>query len=161
MQNEERLDSETTENTEEIIVEETTTESVDDDTTDWKAEALRQKAINQRLSKKVSKPKIINEESSQIRPSDILRSPEFSLHREGYTEDEIDLIMRNGGREMLKDEKNPLVLGLRAAREQRRAEDEASKANGTSGLGEIGKKYTDQDLRNMSQAELEKILPQA
>ena len=99
--------------------------------------------------------------SGGIKPSDILRSEEFALHREGYNEDEIDLIMRNGGRAILKDEKNPLVLGLRASKEQRKAEEAAAKAQDTSGLSDVERKYSEADLRKMSVADLEKILPHA
>lgn len=79
----------------------------------------------------------------------------------GYNEDEIDLIMKNGGMAVIKDEKNPLALGLKVAREQRLAEEAASKAQDTSGMSELEKKYTKADLDKMSVSELEKILPHA
>ena len=160
MQNEEYQDGDL-ENTEVETTEETTVETVEEDTTDWKAEALKYKAIADRQKKK-SNPTIIKQEDQKpIRPSDILRADEFKLHRMGYNEDELDLIMKNGGMAVIKDEKNPLALGLKVAREQRLAEEAASKAQDTSGMSELEKKYTKADLDKMSVSELEKILPHA
>lgn len=91
--------------------------------------------------------------------SDILKQDEFKLYRQGYTEGEIDLIMHNGGMKILEDKKSPLVLGLMASKEQRSAEDAASRVSDSSGLSDIERKYSEQDLRNMSQKDLEKMLP--
>lgn len=157
MQNEENQQVELENNQE--SVEETATETVAEDTTDYKAEALKWKAIAERNKKKVVKS--INQEETpreQIKPADILRSPEFSLHRQGYTEDEIDIIMRNGGPELLKNENSPIVMGLRAARVQRQAEDAASRAQDTSGMSEAERKYSKADLEKMSPQEIEKVL---
>jgi len=109
-----------------------------------------------------SKPiiKEVNERET-VKPSDILRSEEFKLHRMGYNETEIDLVMNNGGMRVLEDSKSPLVLGLQASREQRKAEEAASMAQDTSGMSELERKYTKADLEKMSTAELEKILPHA
>lgn len=93
------------------------------------------------------------------KPSDILKADEFRLYRQGYNENEIDLIMHNGGAKILEDKTNPLVLGLQASKEQRNAEDAASRTSDAVGLSDIERKYTEQDLRNMSKEDLEKILP--
>ncbi len=98
-------------------------------------------------------------EVTNIKPSDILKADEFKLYRAGYTESEIDLIMHNGGAKLLEDKKNPLVLGLEAARQQRGAEDAASRVTDSSGLSDIERKYTEADMRKMSAKELEKLLP--
>lgn len=97
--------------------------------------------------------------SSEVKPSDILKADEFKLYRAGYTESEIDLIMHNGGAKILEDKVNPLVLGLNAAKEQRGAEDAASRVSDSSGLSDIERKYTEQDMRNMKKEDLEKLLP--
>lgn len=60
MQNEEYQDGDL-ENTEVETTEETTVETVEEDTTDWKAEALKYKAIADRQKKK-SNPTIIKQE---------------------------------------------------------------------------------------------------
>lgn len=164
MQNEQKPEGETAINTEEKSVEETATGTVEaEDTTDWKAEALKQKAINERLSKKLSKditkPDAAHEQSPrELKPSDILRADEFKLYRAGYTESEIDLIMKNGGMEALKNEKSPLVLGLKVAKEQRQAEEAASRAQDTSGASELERKYSKADLEKMKPEEIEKVL---
>ena len=143
-----------------------------DDQKDWKAEALKYQAIAKRKQEKldklggVSSPQVINKQEPkeaprEVRASDILKADEFKLYRMGYNEDEIDLIMRNGGAGVLKDEKNPLVIGLRTSREQRQAEEAASKTQESSGASEIERKYTKADLDKMSVSELEKILPHA
>jgi len=137
------------------------------DATDWKAEALKYKSIAKRYKAKVEqKPQehIIKREETpreQIKPSDILRADEFKLYRQGYSEQEIDLIMHNGGIKALEDDKSPLAIGLRVSREQRIAEEAAAKAEDTSGMSELERKYTKADLENMTVAELDKILPHA
>jgi hypothetical protein len=158
MQNEEKLEGETMQNTE-VVVEETNTAT--EDTIDWKAEALKQKAINERISKRVSKPSITKTDESpreQLKPSDILRADEFKLYRQGYTETEIDLIMKNGGMDALKDEKSPLVLGLKVAKEQRQAEEASSRAQDTSGTSELERKYTKTEIANMDTKKLEEVI---
>ena len=137
-------------------VEETTIDTTVEDTVDYKAEALKWKAIAARNAKK---PHISEQTTNNIRPSDILKADEFKLYRAGYTESEIDLIMHNGGAKALEDVKSPLYLGLQAVKEQRGAEDAASRATDSSGLSDIERKYTEQDMRNMKKEDLEKLIP--
>lgn len=112
----------------------------------------------------VKKPKqpettTVNEQPVVPKPSDILKAPEFRLHRQGYTEEDIDLIMHNGGPDILKNENHPITLGINAARAQRKAEEAASNTTDSVGLSDIERKYTEQDLRKMPKEELEKMLP--
>ena len=102
---------------------------------------------------------IINNPS--VTPRDILRSEEFVLHREGYSEDEIEVIMNNGGKKILENKSSPITLGIQASREQRGAENASSQVNSKSQLSEVERKYTPEQLQNMSAAELSKILPHA
>jgi len=148
MENDETLEFELEEQIEEEEAEETT---------DWKAEALKQKAINSRLLKKKTNQTIIKEEVRQ-KPSDILKADEFKLYRQGYTEIEIDLIMHNGGIKAIEDEKSVLAQGLKIAREQRSAEEAADKTSNASGLSEIERKYTPEQMKNMTTKELEDII---
>jgi copper chaperone CopZ len=120
-----------------------------------KAEA-EAKEVKQKLSE--VKP-VISEQSTITKPSDILKADEFKLYRQGYTESEIDYIMHNGGAKSLEDKKSPLYLGLQAAKEQRSAEDAASRVSDSSGLSDIERKYTEQDLRGMKKEDLEKLIP--
>jgi len=101
----------------------------------------------------------ISEAQAYQKPSDILKADEFKLYRAGYTESEIDLIMHNGGAKLLDDKKNPLVLGLQAAKEQRNAEEAAGRATDSTGLSDIERKYTEADLRNMKKEDIAKLVP--
>ncbi len=96
---------------------------------------------------------------SEQKPSDILKADEFKLYRQGYNESEIDLIMHNGGAKILEDKKNPLVLGLDASRQQRLAEEAASKVTDSVGTSDIERKFTEAQMRAMSKEELAKLLP--
>lgn len=144
------------------VTENSATETVEE-------KALRLEETNKKLFERAKKAeaeaKTLKEKSTVTqpqespKPSDILKADEFKLYRQGYSESEIDLIMHNGGMKILEDKTNPLVLGLQAAKEQRGAEDAASLVSETSGLSEIERKHTEQDLRNMSKEDLAKILP--
>lgn len=79
--------------------------------------------------------------------------------REGYSREDVDFVLRNGGREALKDPNSFVSLALKAKHEQRKAEEEASKTSTASGMSEVERKYTEEQLKNMSIEELEKILP--
>jgi len=143
----------------------------------WEERASRLEATNKKLYERTKKAEAeakavreaievkpaISDTVAPIQPiqkaSDILKADEFKLYRAGYTESEIDLIMHNGGAKLLEDKTNPLVLGLQAAKEQRGAEDAASAVSDSSGLSDIERKYTEQDMRNMSAKDLEKLLP--
>lgn len=122
------------------------------------------KKLYERTKKAEAEAKALKEKSAiseqpVTKPSDILKADEFKLYRLGYSEAEIDLIMHNGGAKILEDKNNPLVLGLQAAKEQRSAEDAASRVSDSSGLSDIERKYTEQDMRNMKKEDLEKLIP--
>lgn len=141
----------------------------------WEERASRLEATNKKLYERTKKaeaeakeakakvievkPAISVDTKPEIRPSDILKADEFKLYRAGYSESEIDLIMHNGGAKILEDKANPLVLGLQAAKEQRGAEDAASRISDATGLSDIERKYTEQDMRNMKKEELEALIP--
>lgn len=121
------------------------------------------KKLYERTKKAEAEAKALKEKPAisepAAKPSDILKADEFKLYRLGYSEGEIDLIMHNGGAKILEDKKNPLVLGLQAAKEQRGAEDAANRVSDSSGLSDIERKYTEQDMRNMSKEDLAKLIP--
>lgn len=133
----------------------------------WEERASRLESTNKKLYERTKKAeaeaKALKEKPAisiqqTTKPSDILKADEFKLYRMGYTESEIDLIMHNGGAKILEDTKNPLVLGLQASAEQRRAEDAAGKATDSSGLSDIERKHTEADLRNMPKEEIAKFV---
>jgi len=108
--------------------------------------------------KKETKSQATISETVSTKPSDILKADEFKLYRQGYTEEEIDLIMHNGGLKALANDKSPLVLGLRTAREQRAAEEAAGKVSDKSSQSEVERKYTPEQMRNMKPEELAKLI---
>lgn len=112
--------------------------------------------------KSVEKPQIINNvEEKKVDPLAIIRDESFKLFREGYDEDDIELILKNGGRKILSDEKNPITLGLRAKREQLEAEKAASMTNNSSSLSEVERKFTPEQLEKMPLDKLEETLRNA
>lgn len=81
----------------------------------------------------------------------------LTLKVDGYNDDEIAKIMELGG---LKALANPLVKkAVDVMREERKAESAQVDTDGAT--SDFTRKYSEADLRKMSAAELEKILPSA
>lgn len=81
----------------------------------------------------------------------------LTLKVDGYNDEEVAEIMKLGG---LKALDNPLVKkAVQAMREERQAENAQVTDSGATSA--FSRKYSQQDLRKMSSAELEKILPSA
>jgi hypothetical protein len=124
-----------------------------------KAEGFVQDSDGNWVKKEPKPQATISEERQSIpKPSDILKADEFKLYRAGYSESEIDLIMHNGGMKALDDEKSPLTLGLKVAREQRTAEDASNMLSDKSGMSEVERKYTPEQMRNMKPADLANLI---
>lgn len=83
------------------------------------------------------------------------------LRLDGYSKDEVQWIMQNGGRKALEDKTSYTAIAINAKREQAKAESAASQTTDTAGLSEVERKYTPQQLANMPIKELEAILPKA
>ena len=81
--------------------------------------------------------------------------------QQGYTKSDADFIARNGGRESMQDPNSYVSIALRTLREQRTAEQASSATAQGVGMSEIERKYTPEQLKNMSVKELEAILPHA
>jgi len=81
------------------------------------------------------------------------------LRLDGYSKAEVEWIMQNGGRKALEDKTSYTAIAINAKREQQRAEEAASQTTNTAGLSELERKYTTEQLANMSVKELEAILP--
>lgn len=125
---------------------------------DWKAEAKKWRDEAFKLKNK--KPQIIKEGSA---PQTDLKEEVWTIAefiREGYDRDDVDFILKNGGRTALKDPNSLVSLALKSKTEQKRAEDAASKAT-SGGSGEIIGKVTLEDLSKMSPEEMKKHLPHA
>lgn len=97
------------------------------------------------------KPLTTNQSSSD---SDA-RFERLELKTEGYKSEEVDFLMQNGGRKALE---NPIVMaGIEAMRKKQKSQDATPSGTAKSA---VYQKYTEQDLRKMPAAELEKIIPQ-
>lgn len=83
------------------------------------------------------------------------------LRLDGYSKDEVAWIMKNGGRKELEDKNSFVSIAINARREQAAAERAASQVADTSGLSEVERQYTKEQLAKMSVKELEEILPKA
>ncbi len=85
----------------------------------------------------------------------------LDLRLEGYSKTDVEFIMRNGGRKSLEDKNSLTYIAIQNKKEQERAENAASKTVDTSSMSEVERKYTPEQLKNMSAKELEAILPRA
>jgi hypothetical protein len=135
-------------------------------------EALKEKLAKEQEARRqlTARAKAAEEALKKVKPSTPAPTPEpvdkkgydldevTDLRLDGYSKDEVKFIMNNGGRKALED--NTFVkVAIEKIREQKKAE-QAIPAEET-GKSEIERKYTQEQLRNMSADELYKILPKA
>lgn len=151
------------------INEETETEETQEQDKDWKAEAMKYKSIARRYKAKAEKPEkpaekqeteITNEKTEEPRIDDKLWEVAEYI-QQGYTRADAEFIQKNGGKEALKDPNSYVSVALRTMSEQRKAEQLANQTQDTSQMSEVERKYTPEQLKNMSAKELEEILPRA
>lgn len=121
------IDETPVEQTEEVI-EETQEESAED-TTDWKAEALKQKAINDRLAKKLNKPQPVPvvEQSNQT-SKDSLSREEAILIAQGMSPEDLDEladVAKAKGISLLKAKETPIFTAYLQAQEAERKKEKA------------------------------------
>ena len=83
------------------------------------------------------------------------------LRLDGYSKQEVEWIMKNGGRKVLDDPNSLVSIAIKAQREQKAAESAANQVSSNVGLSDIERKYTREQLAAMSVKELEAILPRA
>lgn len=125
------------------------------------AEARRQLTARAKAAEDKVKsltPDPINKQEP-TKPYSILDDEAAGLILEGYKPDEVRFILQNGGRKVLDDKTSFVTIAVEAKREQRKAEQAAAQTEGASGTSDILKKYTTEQLKNMSAKELEKLLP--
>lgn len=112
-----------------------------------KAETLAKELKTQKPEQKITnKPIDLDEEK-------------FELRLQGYSKEDVNFILNNGGSEALKDKNSLVSLALSEKRKQAEAENAAQQTTNTSGMSEVERKYTPEQLKNMSAKDLEKILP--
>jgi len=87
--------------------------------------------------------------------SDDERFERLELKTEGFSSQEVDFLMQNGGRKALD---NKIVMaGIEAIRKEQKSKEATPTGTGKS---TVYQKYTEADLRKMPAEELEKIIPQ-
>ena len=107
------------------------------------------------------KPTEVIKETPQPPADDSKLWEVVEMAQQGYTKEDVAFILRNGGMDALKDPNSMVSIALKSVQEQRRAENAASQTSQGSGMSEIERKYTPEQLQNMTAAELAKILPHA
>ncbi len=122
-----------------------------------KAEETAKKEREARIRAEESAKPITETQTSQEKPT--INDEIVDLRLDGYSKKEVEWIMTNGGRKSLDDPNSLVSIAIKAQREQTKAEAAASAVGDTSGLSEFERKYTPEQLRNMSVSDLEKILP--
>lgn len=111
----------------------------------------RRKAIAYDEAKKSKDKPLPAKQETSVDPDRLER---IELRQEGYSSEEVDEIMELGGRKVLKSK---LVQGAIASMRKDKLRKTAEADSGTR--SPVFKKYTREELNNMSSAELEKILP--
>ena len=81
------------------------------------------------------------------------------LRLDGYSKQEVEWSIKNGGRKVLDDPNSFVTIAIKAQREQKAAENAANQVSSNIGLSEVERKYTREQLAAMSVKELEAILP--
>lgn len=104
--------------------------------------------------------KDVTSNASESKPYEI-NDEVVDLRLDGYSKGEVEWIMKNGGRKELENPTSYTAIAINARREQEKAERAASQVADTSGISEVERKYSADQLAAMSVKELEAILPKA
>jgi hypothetical protein len=129
---------------------------------DWKAEALKYKSMAKRYKEKAQNPaKQDSEITTETTKTVGVPDEVIDLRLDGYSKEEVEFIIKNGGRRALEDKQSYVAIALNTKREQARAEALASQTPDSSQLTEAERKFTPDQLAKMSAKELEDILPHA
>lgn len=137
-------------------------EEVLDTEPDWKAEALKYKSMAKRYKDKAQRPVERQEREITTEQTKTVGVPDevIDLRLDGYSKEEVEFIIKNGGRKALEDTNSFVSIALNTKREQAKAES-AAQIPDSSQLSEVERKFTPEQLKNMSAKELETLLPHA
>lgn len=135
---------------------------------DYQKLAQKNKALFARAKKAEQRAKEVEEstrdretqapkEPAGLDPSVSERLDRIDLKTEGYSDEEVDFLMKLGGKKALEDKR--VKAGIETLRQQAKAE--AATVDTDTAKSDIEKKYTPDQLKGMSASELEKILPKA
>jgi hypothetical protein len=137
-----------------------------DDTEALKAElAKKQDAIRQLTARAKAAEEAVKKSRETLKPkepqapvSTDYRDEVYDLRLDGYSREEAQFIMKNGGRKAL-EENNYVKVAIETLREQKKAEQAIPDTD--TGKSDIERKYTPEQLEKMPMEELVKILPHA
>jgi hypothetical protein len=100
--------------------------------------------------------KEVKVEPTATTPTDLEK---LNLRMDGYSKEEVDFIMRNGGANAITDEF--VTAGIKALRDKKQKEAKSEEANPSiSSKSPIFKKYSEEQIKDMPLAELEKLVKQ-
>lgn len=105
--------------------------------------------------------KKLNRVESQPQRYNILEDEVADLILDGYSKDETKFILANGGRKALENKDSYVAIAINTKREQKRTEEAVSQTSSKSALSLGGKTYTEEQLKNMTPEEMERVLPHA
>ncbi|NBW09213.1 MAG: hypothetical protein EBR82_14435 [Caulobacteraceae bacterium] len=137
---------------------------LDDGTSSDDIEVLREqnKKLFERAKKAEAKLKTSKPAENITKPNTYgIEDEVLDLRLEGFSKSEVEFIMKNGGRKALEDKNSLTAIAIQQKKEQDRAERAASQAVDNSSMSEVERKFTTEQLRNMSASDLEKLLPHA
>lgn len=91
------------------------------------------------------------------------KHPDYSeLRFDGYSEEEATFIVQNGGRKALEQEGGFVKTAIESKRAEKKKKETTEEATPASApKSPVFKHYTEEELRRMKPAELEKILPKS
>lgn len=112
------------------------------------------KQLHARLKKKPTTEKQTLQSNTAVSPQ---WQERIELKTDGYNDNEISFIQNNGGRKALENEY--VKMAIESMRTKARAE--AGQVDVDSGKSDIEKQHTEEQLKNMPLADLEKLLPKA
>lgn len=129
---------------------------------DYQALAQKNKELYIRLKKTEAKAKEAKLEpapklSAEPDPKLNERLDRIELQTKGYSDEEIDFMLPLGGKKAIENEF--VKAAIESKRQQKRAE--AATVDTDSAKSDIEKKYTAEQIKDMSVADMEKILPRA
>lgn len=144
--------------------------TLDDASSEVDVEALKEQ--NKRLFERAKKAEAkLKSQKTETKPSMNITNEKpntygiddevLDLRLEGYSKQQVEFIMRNGGRKSLDDKNSLTYIAINQQKEQDRAERAASQTMDNSSVSEVERKYTAEQLNNMTISDLEKILPHA
>ena len=126
---------------------------------DKKAEGFERNSNGQWVKK--AKPTEVPINNNQSSNTYGIEDEVLDLRLEGYSKSDVEFIMKNGGKKALEDKTSLTSIAISQKRQQEKAETAAGQVVDSSSMSDFERKYSPDQMRNMSTKELEAILPKA